>query len=273
MRIAELMGYYLAGLRCRRPYSVRSQVKPLLAAIGDLEAEAVTGREIAEYRARRRAAGRSDSTVNRELTYLRAAYRRALEDELLERAPRIRLEREPAPRQSFVYAEQLERILAELVPDDRDLVEFLFATGWRKAAVLGLLWDDVLEDRVILPGDRSKNGRAVAFPRVGRAAEVLARRERVRQAGDLHVFTKLGRPRRDFRRAWTTAAERAGFPGLLIHDLRRSMVNYYLARGTPPEVIMRLGGWLSTASWARYVSLELGLAGKYVAEAEGKDRC
>jgi integrase len=67
------------------------------------------------------------------------------------------------------------------------------------------------------------------------------------------VFTRDdGKPVLDFRTAWEHACERAGCPGLLFHDLRRTAARNLRRLGVSEGVVMRIGGWRSRNVFERY---------------------
>ena len=78
----------------------------------------------------KQAEGCSNATVNRHLALLRAILRRCVRDwEWLDRAPTIRLLKEPTRRVRFLSQAQALTLLRELPPHLRDMATFALATG------------------------------------------------------------------------------------------------------------------------------------------------
>ena len=66
------------------------------------------------------------------------------------------------------------------------------------------------------------------------------------------VFHHTGDPIADFRKAWATAAKRAGVAGILFHDLRRSAVRNLDRAGVSQSVAMSITGHKTVSVYHRY---------------------
>jgi integrase len=225
---------------------------------GDLMAVRVTSDHLQGYIRERLAAGVCPSTINRELTVLKAIFNLGVKADppKLIRAPRFPEKlREPNARSGFINDDQYALLQAKCKhPWLRAALAVLYNFGFRKSELMGLRVSQVdLDARTIrlLPGTtKSDKGRVVVMP-----STVLAMiSECVKgKAPDDKVFTwENGRPVKDFRGAWEAMTKAAGLPNLLVHDLRRSAVRRMLRRGISKHVARRISGHATDAIFDRY---------------------
>ena len=90
------------------------------------------------------------------------------------------------------------------------------------------------------------------LPIVAPIAAVLVRRRAHRQGADPLVFRRDAVTVRAWRTAWPEACRRAGVPGRLLHDCRRTAARNLVRAGVPERVAMQLTGHRSRAIFDRY---------------------
>ena len=202
------------------------------------------------------AEGCSNGTVNRVLALIRAILRKCVREwEWLDRAPAVRLLREPTRRIRFLSRHQARALLRELPPHLRDMATFTLATGLRAANVTGLTWEQVDLSRKLawIHPDQAKARKAIAVPLNDTAMDVV----RAQRGKHLtHVFTYEGQPIKQVStRAWYLALKRAGIEDFRWHDLRHTWASWHVQSGTPLFALQELGGWETEKMVRRYAHL------------------
>jgi integrase len=202
------------------------------------------------------ATGVTPATVNRMMEVVRAILNKATREwEWLDRAPAVRMLKEPKRRIRWLNRDEAERLCQVLPPHLRAMARFSLATGLREANVTGLEWSQVDLDRRVawIHADQAKAGRAIGVP-LNKEAVVLLRQQRGKHARC--VFTYKGKPvRKCNTKAWRNALTRVGIEDFRWHDLRHTWASWHVQAGTPLHVLQELGGWSDVRMVMRYAHL------------------
>ena len=231
-----------------------------LATIGMRDSEA--------YALHRQRQGASNGSINRELAVLGRMLKLAYEHNRLARMPVLRRLEESSPRQGFFEAEAFAAVRRRLSEDLQVAVMIAYTFGWRmQSEVLALEQRQLSLDgagTLTLDPGQTKNGegrvvyltpelKLLLTEQVARVKALERSLGRIIQALFPHLTGRFqGKPRRDFRRAWATACRRAGVPGMLRHDLRRTAVRNMEQAAVPRSVAMKLTGHKTENVYRRY---------------------
>ncbi len=252
--------------------TVRSHLRPVREFFSLTRAAEVTTSMVERYIQQQQtatdeageAAPKANATINRQTGALRQAFNLAARRKppKLSRVPYIPTLPEDNARQGFVEPATFEAIVAHLPAHLADLARFAYATGWRKGHVTRLRWDLVnRETREVRSPSTAKNKRAPSLPLTGKIWDVIERRWAARRYQKRKGVTALaayvfhggnGKAVVDFKRSWAAACEKAGTPGTLFHDLRRSAVRNMIRGGVSQAVAMRVSGHKTAAMFNRY---------------------
>ena len=208
----------------------------------------------------------SNGEINRELTTLKRIFNLARQNGKLTHVPHIPMLKERNVRTGFFEREQITRIVTHLPPAIRPAVQFAYITGWRiPSEVLPLQWRHVdFEARVVrLDPHTTKNDEGRTFPFTD-ALEQLLEAQKVEhdrlKAEDVicpWVFNRTnkkvkGKRITTFIKAFRAACTKAGCPGRIPHDLRRTAVRNLVRAGIPERVAMQMTGHKTRSVFERY---------------------
>lgn len=247
----------------RTLYDVQKRIeKHLEPFFGGRRMASITTSDIRAYAKQRQAGGAANATINRELAIVKRAFRLAEQAGKILHRPHIPMLKERNVRQGFFERDEFEAVRAELPGTLRGLITFAYLTGWRTSEVLGLQWSTVdREEKLVrLEPGTTKNDEGRTFPYSGlpELADVVdgawAEHQRLASEGKLcpWVFHRDGKRIKSFRNAWLAACERAGLPGKLVHDFRRTAVRNLVRAGVPDTVAMKLTGHKTRSVFDRY---------------------
>jgi integrase len=259
--VADICGLVLADNKLRKlrdaktvEWRYEAHVKP---SLGKIQANRMTTAHSRAYIESRRLAGAPNSTINRELSVVRRAYTLAMREEppLVRRAPYIPRLDEDNVRQGFIERPQYEALLAELPVNLKALFVSGYHVGARKGELRKIQWAQVDFDArlITLSGVQTKNKKPRTLPIYGEMETWLRLQYQSHPDDNPWVFYGArNRPVGDHLDGWTEACERAGLPGLLFHDLRRSAVRNMKRAGIQDRVAMEISGHRTRSMFDRY---------------------
>ena len=241
----------------------KKNVERLQEVFGGWLAVNVTATAVGTYIDKRLKAGFSNGSINRELSTLRRAFRLAVKAKLLsaDHVPAIDLLREAPPRAGFFEPDQFEAVLRYLRPEIVPVAKFANETGWRLREIITLEWRqvDLSAGSVRLdPGTTKNREGRLAYVSPGLLeclrAQYAATKELEREKALIvpWVFHRRGRRILRFLASWQTACVKAGVPGMLFHDLRRTAVRNMVRAGIPERVAMQISGHKTRSVFERH---------------------
>jgi integrase len=219
----------------------------------------ITTERVRAYTLSRRDQGASNGSINRELAALKRMFNLAakMTPPKIARAPYIPMLRENNVRKGFFEHHEFSALRRELPNYLKPVLMFGYYTGAREGEILGLRWHQVdFGSRTVHfePGT-TKNDQPRTIALASELFETLKSRKRIRDLNfpDCeHVFFNKGKNIRKFERAWKGAVSRAGMPGKLFHDLRRTAIRNMVRAGVPERVAMAISGHKTRSVFDRY---------------------
>ena len=157
---------------------LEGSVKHLQAYFGTDRAVDIDAVRIKAYVKARIEQGAANATVDRELAAAKHAFKIAVGDERLSRAPKIDMLAENNKRRGFVEHAEFKAVRDALPERLRDAVSFLYLSGWRvsemKTRGLKILWSESSVRVRVPPPAFSEKGLAVAsIPDALRISEIV----------------------------------------------------------------------------------------------------
>ena len=235
----------------------------LRQAFGLSRAVDITPDRVDGYIASRMESGAKPATVRLELAALGRMFTLAYRAGRIASRPPFSSITVDNARTGFFEEEDLRRVVAFLPAHLRPVALFAYLTGWRKSEVVGLRWKDVDfaagTARLEVGTTKNREGRVFPFWALPELAALMREQRERHQAFEKAtgrvipwVFHHGGRTLCDFHTAWRSACRKAGVPGRLFHDLRRSAVRNLERGGVSRSVAMKLTGHKTETVYRRY---------------------
>lgn len=239
----------------------RSALKRITPHLGGMAREAVTPDDVRRMLAALKKSGLSDGTVARTLDVARQLLPKSATDGVRYRVKERR-------RMTVATREKAAAIEAAMLPRYKLLVRTAFTTGCRWGELIAIRGTDiekrgpgyvVMIRRTIEEvgttltergyGKTEAAVRAISVPE-GIALELAAFGAELCFPGPRSGYLKRSTFRRVF---WLPATERAGIPGLRVHDMRHSAISWWVAARIPLADVRDRAGHSSIAVTNGYI--------------------
>jgi integrase len=263
IRMADLFSDVIEDYKVRSRKTVYNATiqlnKHLLPAFGNVRAAEFTTSHVTRYIACRKREEAANATINRELAFLKRAFRLGAKSDppKVIRVPHVQLLPEHNVREGLLNLDGYKR-LREALPD---YLRLLFIVGYHTGVRSGELRKirvsnvDRAGKEIHISGRTTKAKEAHTLPIYGDMGpwiEMAIAERDTKFPQCPWLFNKDGKQIGNFRKAWTSACKRAGVPQLLFHDLRRSAVVNMDRAGVPRRVIMQITGHKTEVMFTRY---------------------
>ena len=246
---------------------------------GHIKSEKVVSATLERYVEARRNAGRADSTIKRELTMLKRAFRVAQQTTppKVGKIPDSARLKEASARQGFFEHAEYQALLEALPAELKPVLVFAYYTGCRRSEILKLRWTqvDLVEQEIRLEPGTTKNEEARDIPLASNLLAVIKQQRELRDRyhpQTPYVFFRHGTGEilKDFRWAWEVACKKCGLwdatagkinprtgepigkATRLLHDLRRTGVRNLVRSGNSDPVAMSISGHKTRSVFDRY---------------------
>jgi integrase len=249
-----------------RHMDLRGPIKHLSNRFAGWLASDLSTAAIQKYSHDRLHAGASPATVNRELATLRRGFTLGARSGLVGVLPVFTSLVESNTRKGFFEREQFEAVLTHLPDYMKPVMRVAYITGWRtQSEILTRLKShvDLQAGWLRLDPNETKNKQGRMFPIIPELRAVLeevlaaTRRQEMRDGVIIpYLFHRHGHRIRSYRRCWATACEKAGLPGRLVHDFRRTAVRNLERSGISRSAAMKMTGHLTESVYRRYAIVD-----------------
>ena len=188
-------------------------------------------------------------TINLELDYLKAILNKAVDWEILGKAPKISILPVQEGRARILSDQELELVLGSASEPHRDAIILALDTGMRLGEIYRLRSENVDMRADMIHLSETKNLKARSVPMTSRAKKILRRRFR-KNKGRLFKQRSVNQLSQKF------SLERKRIedvPPWRFHDLRHCFCTALLRKGVDPFTVMKLAGHSKIEMVTRYL--------------------
>ncbi|ENV73623.1 hypothetical protein F946_01135 [Acinetobacter johnsonii ANC 3681] len=236
----------------------------LLSILGAVKIDQVTSAMLTDALTQVKESGCKNATVNRTRALMSSILKMAVERELIDQNPMMRVKKyvEKNQIERYLSEEELKRLMLVLANANKygiqnhiiiGIVEMLLLTGARKSEVLHLKWTELDQSNWIWKLNENKSGRPRVIQLNTEAQRIIRRMPRKYE----YVFAnpQTGLSYNDIRKTFQKILDAADIQEFRIHDLRHNFASMAVNNGCDIYVIQHLLGHASPITTQRYAHL------------------
>ena len=195
------------------------------------------------------------ATVNREMSWLRGLFNRAIDWGKVEHNPlkKVKFFKENNHRLRYLEREDITKLLAHCDSCLRAVVIVAINTGMRKGEIQNLKWGDVNFPQDIIRVPFSKSGEMRYIQMNEAVKNVLIGIPK--QTNSPYVFCREDGMPYDFRKSFETALRKSGIISFRFHDLRHTFASHLVMGGVDLNTVRELLGHKTLEMTLRYSHL------------------
>lgn len=202
--------------------------------------------------------GLKNSSINRHLSTIKRAYNIMIEDDFINYNPcnKVKFLDEDNRRFRYLTKEEWERLKLELSDDTLNIVSVALLTGFRRANVLKLKWEQIdLNLRTIELLKTENKGKKYIKTPISNALYDLLLTLNPKQSGYVFVNPKTNKPYYSIKKSFKSALKRAGIKDFKFHDLRRTVGTWLLSSGVDIRTVQNILAHSDVRTTERYLAL------------------
>ncbi len=235
----------------------------LKKVLGHKRINQINRREIQAFHTAVRDEGKSASTCNHYIKMLRHALNLAVDWDMLEKNPTVRvpLFREDNQVEHYMNEAKLDALLTVLKADRNRpvcaIALFLLSTGARLNEALRAEWRHLDCEHKLwrIPAINSKSRKVRAVPLNDSALDVINQLDTEDGFEHLFINRRTGAPFTTIYKTWVRLRNEAGLPHLRIHDLRHQYASFLVNSGRTLYEVQAILGHSDPTVTQRYAHL------------------
>lgn len=257
----ELTEKYMEWAQKQKSFKTKiSKINQLIQYFGDMPLRSFDTMVVEQFQTERLRRNKP-ATVNRLLATLKHMFTKAVdwemvEEDVLKKIRRVKLEPENNRRLEFLSIEQSQELISACAEHLRPVVVTALNTGMRKEEILSLQWEKNIDMRhgFIRLLD-TKNNERRDLPMNAAVREALG--QIVRRVDVPWVFydSKTGKRYGDMKRSFASACRKVGIKNFHFHDMRHTFASQLVMAGVDITTVKELMGHKTLSMTLRYAHL------------------